>query len=161
MLAMRWVTRERPRIDRVACAWLIQRFVDREAEFLFVPGEQVQGVAEREGATSFHVRDSPFARSAQETGFDAIARHHGLLGNDAALDRLATIIRGADMNLPEAPPESAGLRAVMNGFVEVYADDHVLLRAATPVYEALYAWCRRQAASPGQAGRPPARPGSA
>ena len=144
---MQWVTRERPRIDRVACAWLIQRFVDPEPTFLFAPNDQVPVVAEREGATPFHVRLGPFAPSGQETGFDVIARHHGLLDKDAALAQLATIIRGADKGLPEAPPESAGLRAIMVSFVDVYADDHEVLRAATPVYEALYAWCRRQTAA--------------
>ena len=142
---MKWVTRERPRIDRVACAWLIRRFVDPDPTFLFVPGDQVQAVAEREGATPFHVRGGPFGRSGDETGFDVIARAHQLTDTDPALDRLAYIIRGADVALAEPAPESAGLRAVMNGFVDVYADDHELLRAATPVYEALYLWCRRQA----------------
>jgi hypothetical protein len=143
---MKWVTRERPRIDRVACAWLIKRFIDPDPTFLFVPNDQVSVVAEREGATPFHVRGGPFGRSGDETGFDVIARAHELTGTDVALDRLAKIIRGADVALAETPPESAGLRAIMNGFVDVYTDDHVLLEHATPVYEALYAWCRRQAA---------------
>lgn len=143
---MKWVTRERPRIDRVACAWLIQRFVDPEPTFLFVPADQVAQVAAQQNATPFHVRLGPFSPDNQYTGFDMIARHHGLLEQDAALDRLATIIRGADKTLPESPPESAGVRAIMVSFADVYADDHELLRAATPVYEALYAWCRRQTA---------------
>ena len=145
MRPMKWVTRERPRIDRVACAWLIRRFIDPEPTFLFVPSDQVAAVAERAGAHAYHVRGvGPFAPSAQETGFDVIARHHGLLDKDPALERLATIIRGADKGFPEAPAESAGLRAIMVSFADVYADDDEVLRMATPAYEALYAWCRRQ-----------------
>jgi hypothetical protein len=144
---MKWVTRERPRIDRVACAWLIQRFVDPDPTFLFVPADDVLSTAEREQATPFHVRGGPFARSNTETGFDVLARHHQLSGTDAALDRVGDIVRGADIGGPEPPPESGGIRAIMNGFVDVYADDHELLRAATPVYEALYQWCKRQQAA--------------
>jgi hypothetical protein len=138
---MKWVTRERPRIDRVACAWVIRRFVDPEPEFLFVPNDQVFGVAERDGATPFHVRGGKLGRTPQETGFDAILRYYNLGQDDPALVRLARIIHGADVFGAESPPESAGLRAIMNGYVGAYADDHELLRAAVTVYEALYQWC--------------------
>jgi hypothetical protein len=141
---MKWVTRERPRIDRVACAWLIRRFIDREPEFLFVPNDQVLAVAERENATVFHVRGGKVGRTPTDTGFEALMRHFNVGEDDPALHRLARIVHGADVHGADAPPESAGLRAIMLGWVDVYADDHELLAAATPAYESLYQWCRRQ-----------------
>jgi hypothetical protein len=141
---MKWVTRVRPRIDRVACAWAIKRFVDPEPEFLFVPNEQVFEVAEREGATPFHVRGGKLGRTPDETGFDALVRYYDLAEDDAALAQLARIIHGADVFGADAPPESAGVRAIMNGYVDAYADDQELTRVAATVYEALYQWCRRQ-----------------
>ena len=141
---MKWVTRERPRIDRVACAWLIRRFIDPQPEFLFVPNDQVQAVADRENATIFHVRGGKVGRTQDDTGFEAIMRYYNVGENDPALQRLARIVHGADVHGADAPPESAGLRAIMMGYVDVYADDHVLLSAAVTVYESLYQWCRRQ-----------------
>jgi hypothetical protein len=141
---MKWVTRERPRIDRVACAWLIRRFVDPQPEFIFVPNDQVLVVAEREDATPFHVRGGKLGRTPEETGFDAIMRFYELGQDDPALQRVAQIVHGADVHGADAPPESAGLRAVMNGYVDVYTDDHQVLDVAVTVYEALYQWCRRQ-----------------
>jgi hypothetical protein len=144
---MKWVTRERPRIDRVACAWLIRRFIDPEPEFLFVPADQVLPVAEREGAHVFHVRGGEFARTPDDTGFEALIRHYDLGQDDPALEKLAAIVHGADVRSADAPPESAGLRAVMMGYGDVYADDHELTTVAATVYESLYQWLRRQAAS--------------
>jgi len=144
---MKWVTRERPRIDRVACAWLIRRFIDETPEFLFVPSDQVSAVAEREGGHIFHVRGGKFERTADETGFEALIRHFELGKDDPALQQLATIVHGADVRDAEAPPESAGVRAIMMGYVDVYADDHELTTVATTVYESLYQWLRRQAAA--------------
>jgi hypothetical protein len=141
---MKWVTRERPRIDRVACAWLIRRFVDPDPEFLFVPNDQVFVVAEREGATPFHVRGGTLERTRDETGFDAILRHYQLGGDDPALMHVARIVHSADVFGADAPPESAGVRAIMNGYVGAYADDQELTRVAVTVYEALYQWCLRQ-----------------
>jgi hypothetical protein len=141
---MKWVTRERPRIDRVACAWLIRRLVDPEPEFLFVPNDQVFEVAARESATPFHVRGGKLGRTPDETGFDAILRFYNLGQDDPALARVASIVHGADVFGADAPPESAGLRAIMNGYVSAYADDHELLRVAVTVYEALYQWCLGQ-----------------
>jgi hypothetical protein len=140
---MRWITRERPRIDRVACAWLIKRFIDPVPEFLFVPGDQVLERAEQEHATPFHVRGGTFGRTAGETGIDVLIRSYQLGEQDPALHQLARIVHGADVVEAGAPPESAGLRAIMNGYIDVYADDHELLGVATTVYEALYQWCRR------------------
>jgi hypothetical protein len=127
---MKWVTRERPRIDRVACAWLIKRFVDPQPEFIFVPNDQVFVVAEREDATPFHVRGGKLGRTPEETGFDAIMRFYELGREDPALQRLAQIVHGADVFGADAPVESAGLRAVMNGYVDVFADDQELLNVA-------------------------------
>lgn len=141
---MKWVTRERPRIDRVACAWLIRRFIDPTPEFLFVPNEQVLAVAEQENATVFHVRAGAIGRTPEDTGFEALIRHFHLGEDDLALQRLARIVHGADVHGAAAPPESAGLRAIMMGYVDVYADDHELTAAAVTVYESLYQWCRRQ-----------------
>jgi hypothetical protein len=141
---VKWVTRERPRIDRVACAWLIRRWIDAEPEFLFVPNDQVQAVAEREHAIVFHVRGGKVGRTPDETGFEALIRYYKVGDDDAALQRVARIVRGADVRGADAPPESAGLRAIMMGYVDVYADDHELLAAAVTVYESLYQWCRRQ-----------------
>jgi hypothetical protein len=140
---MKWVTRERPRIDRVACAWLIRRFIDPEPEFLFVPNDQVAEVAEREHASSFHVRGGTFPRSGDETGFEALIRHYELAKDDRALERLARIVHGADVANADAPPESAGLRAIMVSYPDVFADDHELVATAVSVYESLYQWCRR------------------
>jgi hypothetical protein len=141
---MKWVTRERPRIDRVACAWLIRRFVDPQPEFLFVPNDEVFEVAEREGATAFHVRGGKLGRTPDETGLDAMLRFYNLGEDDPALARLARIVHGADVFGSDAPPESAGIRAIMNGYVEVFSDDQELTRVAATVYEALYQWCRKQ-----------------
>jgi hypothetical protein len=142
---MKWVTRERPRIDRVACAWLIRRFLDPEPEFIFVPNDQVDSVAKHENATIFHVRAGKLGRTPEETGFEALIRYFNIAPDDAALQRVARIVHGADVFGPDAPPESAGLHAIMLGWVEVYSDDHTLIAAATPAYESLYQWCRREA----------------
>jgi hypothetical protein len=137
---MKWVTRARPRVDRVACPWLIRRFVDPTAEFLFVPADRVMEVASREGATPFDVPGAELGHFGSECSFDAIVRKHGL-GRDPALARLALIVRGADTDMPDAPPESAGLEAIADGFRRVYADDHELIEREFPVYDALYAHC--------------------
>ena len=141
---MKWVTRARPKVDRVACPWLIKRFVDPEAEFLYVPAEQVQAVAEREGATPFDVPGAELGHRGEECSFDAIIRKYGLAERDPALARLALIVRGADTPARDLTPESRGLLAVAEGFNAAYQDDQELLAAELPVYDALYAWCRRQ-----------------
>ena len=142
---MKWVTRERPKVDRVACPWLIKRFVDPEAEFLYVAADRVQAVAEREGATPFDVPGAELGHHGDECSFDAIVRHYDLARNDAALARLALIVRGADTPQHDLTPESRGVLAIAQGFSEVYQDDQAQLAAELPVYEALYAWCQRQA----------------
>ena len=141
---MQWVTRERPKVDRVACPWLIKRFVDPEAEFLYVPADQVQVLAAREGATPFDVPGAELGHHDDECSFDAIVRRYELASNGPAVARLARIVRGADTWQHDLTPESRGLLAIAQGFSEVYRDDQAQLAAELPVYDALYAWCQRQ-----------------
>ncbi len=137
---MKWVTRERPKVDRIACPWLIKRFVDPDAEFLYVPGDQVLTVAEREGATPFDVPGVELGHQGAECSFDAIIRTYKL--TDPALRRLAQIVRGADTDTKDLTRESPGLEAIAEGFRLVYQNDHEQLERELPVYEALYAYCR-------------------
>lgn len=139
----KWVTRARPKVDRVACPWLIKRFVDSEAEFLFVPADQVLAVAEREGAIPFDVPNVELGHHGPECTFDAIIAKYHL--DDPALHLLAPIVRGADTDAKDLTPESRGLDAIAEGFRTVYQDDHELLKREFPVYEALYAYCRLRA----------------
>ena len=141
---MKWVTRARPKVDRIACPWLITRFVDPEAEILYVPADQVMAVAEREGAIPFDVPNVELGHHGEECSFDAIVRKYKLAEREPALGRLARIVRGADTNRPDLTPQSPGLLAVAEGFNAVYQDDHELLAAELAVYDALYAWCKKQ-----------------
>jgi hypothetical protein len=138
---MKWVTRARPKVDRVACPWLIKRFVDTEAEFLYVAPEQVMKIAQREGAIPFDVPNVELGHRGTECSFDAIIKKYKLI--DPALNRLALIVRGADTNAKELTPESKGLEAIAEGFRLVYDDDHDLLERELSVYDALYAYCRQ------------------
>lgn len=139
---MKWITRARPKIDRIACPWLIQRFIDPDAEFLYVPPEDVLTVAEREGATPFDVEGAELGHRGDQCTFDAILSKFAL--EDPALHRLARIVRGADTHVLNLTPESAGLDAIAEGFRRTYPDDHELLERELPVYEALYAYCLHQ-----------------
>jgi hypothetical protein len=141
---MKWVTRERPKVDRIACPWLIKRFVDPEAEFLFVPGDQVVTVAEREGAMPYDIEGAELGHHGEQCSFDAIVAKYGLAEDDPALGRLAAIVRGADTPAHDLTPESRGLLAIAQGFSLAYDDDQAQLEAELPVYDALYAWCRQQ-----------------
>ncbi len=140
---MKWVTRENVQVDRVACPWLIRRFVDPQAEFLFVPADQVMAVAAREGATPYDVKDVELGHHGQECSFDAIVKKHRLAG-DPALVLLAKIVNGADTdNTLWHQPESAGLRAIAKGFRGLGFEDDLALNAAEwIVYDALYAYCQ-------------------
>ena len=138
---MKWVTRARPKVDRVACPWLIKRFVDPEAEFLYVPPEQVMAVAEREQAVPFDVPDVELGHHGGRCSFDAIIEKYAL--RDAALERLAVIVRGADTDAKHLAPECAGLEAIAEGFRLTHADDHEQLAHEGFVYDALYAWCQK------------------
>jgi len=141
---MKWVTREKVQVDRVACPWLIRKFVDPTAEFLFVPEDQVMTVAKREGATPYDVTGVELGHHGKECSFDAIVKKHGL-SSDPALVLLARIVNGADTdNSLWNQPESAGLRAVARGFRGLgFRDDHELNAAEWIVYDALYAYCKQ------------------
>lgn len=138
-----WVTRARPKVDRIACPWLIRRFVDPHAMFLFVPPGEVAGVAERMGATPFDVEGGGvrWTHRGELCTFDVMLEGLGL-GGFEPLDRLAAIVRGADTARPELVPEAAGLLAVSLGLSRMYADDLEQLEAGMPVYDAFYRWCR-------------------
>jgi hypothetical protein len=136
---MKWVTRARPKVDRIACPWLIKRFVDPEAEFLYVPTDQVMEVAKKEPAIPFDVPNVELGHHGAECSFDAIIRKYNL--TDPALQKLAIIVRGADTEAKDLAPECRGLEAIAEGFRLAYADDHELLEQEMPVYDALYAYC--------------------
>lgn len=137
---MKWVTRERPKIDRLACPWLIRRFIDREAEILYVPASQVLTVAESEGAVPFDVPGVELTHSGPLCSFDAFLEKYHL--EEAALARLAEIVRAADTDALDRAAPAAGLLAISLGLSANIADDHELLEAALPLYDALYTWCR-------------------
>jgi len=147
---MKWVTRERPRVDRVACPWLIKRFVDPEAQFLYVPPDDVLRVAEQEGAVPFDVPDVELGHHGAECSFDAIMRKYGL--TDPALQVLAPIVRGADTDDKDLTPESRGLEAIAEGFRLAYGDDQEQLERELGVYEALYAYCQQRVKQESTAG---------
>ena len=125
----------------MACPWLIKRFVDPEAEFLYVPTDQVMEVAKREGAIPFDVSNVELGHDGPECTFDAIVKKYKL--TDPALHRLALIVRGADTAAKDLTPESPGLEAIAEGFRLVYRDDHELLERELSVYDALYAYCQQ------------------
>lgn len=139
---MKWVTRARPKVDRVACPWLIKRFVDPEAEFLYVPPEEVMEIAKRDGAIPFDVANVELGHHGSECSFDSIIKKYDL--KDPALKILAPIVRGADTEAKDLTPESRGLEAIAEGFRLVFQNDHELLERETPVYDALYAYCHEK-----------------
>lgn len=140
----KWITRERAKVDRIACPWLIKRFVDKEAIFLFVSKDKVQKLATKEGAIPFDapgVELTHFKRDGKDyVSFDAIIRKYGL--KDKALFELAKIVRGADAKIEDTPQESAGLEAAAMGFRNISADDQENMRLQFPLYDALYEYCR-------------------
>jgi len=137
---MKWVTRARPKVDRIAWPWLIRRFVDPQAEFRYVPADQVLAVAERENAIPYDVPNVELGHHGTECSFDAILKKYNV--TDPALLRLALIVRGADTPAKDLTPESRGLEAVADGFRRLYDDDHQQLAAESGVYDALYAYCQ-------------------
>ena len=142
---MKWITREHVKVDRVACPWLIRRYIDAEAEFLFVPAADVAAVAEREGATPFDVGGAVLGHRDGKCSFETIIAEYRLLDRDPALARMAEIVHGADVSADlDRVPESRGLKAIAEGFGLVYPDDHAILAAEFPLYDALHAWCARQ-----------------
>jgi len=140
---MKWVTRERPKTDRIACPWLIKNFIDPEAEFLYVPADQVLEVAEREGAHSYDAPGAEYTHRDDLCSFEVLLEEYGL--DDPALHKLALIVHGADVAEDrDATPQSPGLLAVAEGFHLLELGDHRQLELSLPVYDALYAWCKSQ-----------------
>jgi hypothetical protein len=136
---MKWVTRERPKIDRVACPWLIARFIDDSPEFLFVPASDVSRVARETGAIPYDVEGVELSHAGPLCSFDALLSNYRLDGNEA-LARLAVIVRGADTATLDLAPQCAGLLAISLGLSRLYADDHEQLSHGFVMYDALYAW---------------------
>ena len=146
----RWITRERPKIDRIACPWLIRRFIDPCAEFLYVPSAEVRKLAADEEAIPYDVPDVQFAHRGELCSFDAFLADFAI--DDAALADLARIVRGADTGKPQLSPQSPGLLAVSQGLSLNYADDHAMLEHGMIIYDALYAWIRSTRAAVQNAG---------
>ena len=137
---MKWVTRERPKIDRIACPWLVARFIDREPQFLYVPSAQVMAVAESTGAIPYDVPGVALTHVGELCSFDTFLSTYKL--EDPALQQLALIVRGADTSRLDLTPQSAGLYAVSLGLSRLFTDDHEMLKHGLVLYDALYAWCR-------------------
>jgi hypothetical protein len=137
---MKWVTRERPKIDRIACPWLISRFIDTEPQFLYVPAAEVLATARSTGAVPYDVPGVELSHVGELCSFDAFLSKHRL--DDPALQQLAAIVRGADTSRLDLTPQSAGLYALSLGLSRLFADDHEMLRHGLVMYDALYAWCR-------------------
>jgi rhodanese-related sulfurtransferase len=140
-LSMPWVTRERPKIDRIACPWLITRFINPKATFLYVEASQVQAVGEKFNATPYDIDPCFFGHRGELTTFDTLLIESGLAGF-APLERLATIVRGADTDRLELAPQAAGLLAISLGLSKLYEDDLAQLKAGMLIYDALFAWLR-------------------
>lgn len=140
---MRWVTRQGAKVDRIACPWLIRKFVDPGAEFLFVPAEEVMRVAEEQGAIPFDVPGVELTHRGDRCSFDAIMAKYDL--RDPALEELARIVRAADTRRPDLAPEAAGLEAIAEGFRRVSRDDADNMAKQFPLYDALYAYCKLKA----------------
>jgi rhodanese-related sulfurtransferase len=138
--ATRWMTRERPKIDRIACPWLIARFVDKGAEFLYVPAKTVLDSAKRENAIPYDIPDVAFSHVGERCSFDAFLQHYRL--TDPALAKLALIVRGADTGKLDLAPQAPGLAAISLGLSRNFANDHEMLAHGMVMYDALYAWCK-------------------
>jgi len=143
---MKWVTRERPKTDRIACPWLIAKFIDPAPEFLYVPADEVLAVAERDGELSY---DAPGAKYTHRDGlcsFEVLVEEYEI--DDPAIALLARIVHGADVAEDrDATPQSRGLLALAEGFHLLELDDHRQLELSLPMYDALYAWCRNETAA--------------
>jgi hypothetical protein len=144
---MQWVTRERPKTDRIACPWLIRKFIDPDAEIVYVPRDQVLSSAAEKSARSFDAPGAEFTHRDGKCTFEVLIEHFGI--EDPAVRKLAAIVHGADISDEvDATPQSAGLLAIAEGFGYVEEDDQKLLVLELPVYDALYEWCRRQGGEP-------------
>lgn len=136
---MQWITRERPKIDRIACPWLIARFIDETPEFLYVPGGDVMRIAQETGAIPYDVSGVELGHHGDKCSFDAFIGKYGI--KDVALGRLALIVRAADCGQPALSKEAAGLLAISKGLSLNFTDDHEMLKHGMVMYDALYAWC--------------------
>ncbi|HBO6182920.1 TPA: chromate resistance protein [Pseudomonas aeruginosa] len=136
---MKWVTRERPKIDRIACPWLVTRFIDEAPEFLYVPAGEVMKVAADTGAIPYDVPNVELGHHGDRCSFDAFIDKYEL--DDPALNKLALIVRAADCGQPHLAKEASGLVAISKGLSLNFADDHEMLRHGMVMYDALYAWC--------------------
>jgi hypothetical protein len=137
---MKWITRERPKIERIACPWLVTRFIDPDAEFVYVAAAQVRAKAQELDAIPFDVPDVALSHVGERCSFDAFLTRYEL--KDPALQQLAAIVRGADTSRLDLTPQSAGLYAISLGLSRTTPDDHAMLAVGMQVYDALYAWCR-------------------
>jgi hypothetical protein len=136
---MKWITRERPKIDRIACPWLIARFIDGTPEFLYVPAGDVLRVAHQTGAVPYDVPDAELGHHGDRCSFDAFTEKYAI--DDAGLRKLALIVRAADCGRPELSVEAAGLLAISRGLSLCFPDDHEMLKHGMVIYDALYASC--------------------
>jgi hypothetical protein len=150
---MKWITRERAKVDRIACPWLISRFIDPNPEFIYVPADQVRVEAEKRGAVPYDIADVELGHHGPLCSFDALMSKYGLQGQDPALDRLALIVRGADTSDKDLTPESRGLDAIAGGFQKMELSDHEKLEREFPVYDALYIYCSGSLPIPTPTGR--------
>jgi rhodanese-related sulfurtransferase len=137
----RWVTRERPKIDRIACPWLVHRFVDQDAQFVYVPATEVRSVAKEREAVPYDIPDVHFSHEGELCSFDAFLSHYGL-ASDPALRELAIIVRGADTNRMQLAAQASGLAAISLGLSRNFEDDHEMLGHGMVMYDALYTWCK-------------------
>jgi len=137
---MKWVTRERPKIDRIACPWLIARFIDKSPEFLYVPTDEVVKVAHETGAIPYDIPGVELSHDGELCSFDTFLKKYKL--TDPALHQLAVIVRGADTARLDLAPQAPGLMALSLGLSRMFPDDHEMLRHGMVMYDALYAWCR-------------------
>ena len=137
---MKWITRERPKIDRIACPWLIAKFIDKDAEFLYVPAGDVLRIAGETGATPYDIPGVEMTHVGELCSFDAFIKKYSL--TDPALQQLAVIVRGADTSRLDLAPQAHGLYALSLGLSQCFSDDHEMLRHGMVMYDALYAWCK-------------------
>ena len=137
---MKWITRERPKIDRIACPWLIAKFIDKDAEFLYVPAGDVLRVAGETGATPYDIPGVEMTHVGELCSFDAFIKKYSLM--EPALQQLAVIVRGADTSRLDLAPQAHGLYALSLGLSQCFSDDHEMLRHGMVMYDALYAWCK-------------------
>ena len=137
---MQWITRARPKIDRIACPWLITRFIDPQAEFLYVAAAEVLRIAAETGATPYDIPGVEMGHNGELCSFDAFLKKYQL--TDPALQQLASIVRGADTSRLDLAPQAAGLLAISLGLSHNFPDDHEMLKQGIVIYDALYAWCQ-------------------